>query len=104
MNLTAIGIIMDYRYAFISFIILFGLKFIKNRRIPESANVVPFLIGLAHAIYSWVYFYRTAEMGHPDRMANISLEIIAWGSIFTVLLIIVDVIRGLTKPIEMKQK
>ena len=101
---TVVGIMIKYRYAFIPFIIILILKFIKNRRIPESANFIPFFMGLSYALFKWVWFYRTAVMGHPDRMANRCLEIIAFGSIFTILLIIVDVIRGLIKPIKRKEK
>jgi cadmium resistance protein CadD (predicted permease) len=101
-SITAFEIISMSEYVFISFIIILILKFIKNRRIPESANFIPFFIGLSHAIFKWVSFWETAVMGHPDRMINASLEIISYASIFTVLLIAVDVIRGLIKPIEKK--
>lgn len=97
---TLVEILVDYRYAVVPFLIILGLKFVKNRRIPESANFIPFFMGLAHALLSWVWFCRTAVMGHPDRMANISLEMIAFGSIFTVLMIAVDVVRGLIKPVK----
>jgi len=100
---TVKEIIWDGRYAFIFFVSILALKFIRNRRIPENANFIPFFIGLIHAIFSWVIFYRTAVMGHPDRMINISLEIIAYGSLFTVILILVDVVRALFKRKKRKK-
>jgi hypothetical protein len=88
---TVIDFIIQHTYALMAFVIILILNLTKSRRIPGSASFAPFFIALSHALLKWVWFCRSAGMGHLEEMTLKCLEIVAVGCIFTVLLIAVDI-------------
>ena len=85
------------RYPFIFFALILATKFIKKRQIPDSANFIPLIIGLMHSIFRWIRIYYYGVMVDPEKILKRPLEIIYVGALFSVILILIDVVRGLLK-------